>query len=192
MNAVKVMGLRAGRLVAGFAMAALGAASQAAIVGQAGLEKVFGYTETGYVLPGTANLEFHSIVAAIDPATGNPQVNGQIHGLGARMSGNLAAGDVVDAATWLWLDCGCGFVGYDHTYVGFSFEDTDGRHYGWLNVSVPGTFGPFVIHDYAYEDVAGVGIRAGAFAVPEPGSMALLLAGGAAALAARRRKATEA
>jgi len=191
MNAMKVGGLRAGKVVAGLALAALGATSQAAIVGQAGLEKVFGSNETGYTLPGTTNLVFQSVEVGVDPVTGNPQVNGQMLGLGAQAAGVLGLGDVVDAAT-SWLACGCGFAAWDHDYLGFSFQDSDGTHYGWLRISVPGDFGPFVIHDYAYEDVAGAAIRVGAFAVPEPGSMALLLAGGVAALLARRRKASQA
>jgi hypothetical protein len=188
MNGMRKLRLRAGRLAAGVALAALGAASQAAIVGQAGLEKVFGFTETGYILPGTANLQFQSVVAGLDPITGNTQVNGQVLGLGAEVTGQLALDAVVDATTG-WLACDCGFAAWDHDYLGFSFEDSDGTHYGWLRISVPGDFGPFVIHDYAYEDVAGAAIRVGQFAVPEPGSLALLLGGGVAALLARRRKA---
>jgi hypothetical protein len=187
MNGIMKLRLRAGQWAAGVALAALGAASQAAIVGQAGLEKVFGFTETGYVLPGTANLQFQSVVAGIDPVTGNTQVNGQVVGIGAEVTGLLAPDAVVDATTG-WLACDCGFAAWDRDYLGFSFEDSDGTHYGWLRISVPGDFGPFVIHDYAFEDVAGVAIRVGQFAVPEPGSLALLLSGGVAALLARRRK----
>lgn len=74
--------------------------------------------------------------------------------------------------------------------VGFRFanEGNGGlTHYGWMRISLSSTAQgqPRAIVEYAYEDVANVGILAGA--VPAPGSLALL-ALGAVGVAGRRRK----
>lgn len=62
-------------------------------------------------------------------------------------------------------------------------------HYGWMRVCLDGTAGgqPRSIQDYAWENVAGTPILAGA-TVPEPGSIALLAAGALGVVIRRRRK----
>lgn len=74
--------------------------------------------------------------------------------------------------------------------VGFRFQnEANGNqtHYGWMRLSLSTTLvaQPRAIVEYAYEDVAGAGIMAGA--VPAPGALALL--GLAGLVGARRRRA---
>jgi hypothetical protein len=69
------------------------------------------------------------------------------------------------------LDFGSG------SYMGFK---TRTGNYGWLNVTWARATGEFQIYSGAYESVPGVSIAAGAVAVPEPSTIAML---GASALA---------
>ena len=101
----------------------------------------------------------------------------------------LAAGTPINAST-TW---GSGTLtptnlNSTNNLVGFRFQNeanANQTHYGWVRFSVGATAATRSIVEYAWEDVAGVGINAGA--VPAPGSLALL-ALGAAGLAGRRRK----
>ena len=68
----------------------------------------------------------------------------------------------------------------------FAHEGNGGQiHHGWMRVQFGANPGDRRIVEYAYEDVAGVSINAGA--IPAPGSLALL-ALGAIGVAGRRRK----
>ena len=72
-------------------------------------------------------------------------------------------------------------------YIGLAFNLADGVHYGYAEVA-----GSSLVR-YAYETMAGATIltgAAGAAAVPEPASLALLLGGVAGAAALRRRDRT--
>ena len=72
------------------------------------------------------------------------------------------------------------------SYMGF--QDGDGK-FGWFEVTWnPGTQ-QFQVISGAYESSAGVGISAGATAVPEPTALGLLAAGGVLAVRRRRRAA---
>ena len=78
------------------------------------------------------------------------------------------------------------FVLSSTNYVGFKFLGQDAlTHYGWMQISVGTTLGgqPRTLVSFAYEDVAGVGILAGA--VPEPSTFALLGVMAAGALGVR-------
>ncbi len=107
----------------------------------------------------------------------------------------LNAGDIIDAGT-----AGPSFVGsmaygannpnaefnnVTDAYIGLAFPIGGVNHYGWIRVDVDNTAGTFVIKDWAYDDVAGQGIVAGA--VPEPGALSLLAVGAAGVMAWRRR-----
>ena len=193
----------ASKLATTAALAAAGAAAQvpahAMVVADMSLEKVFDWNDS-YFLPGVLNLEFRSVLVAGNPALGTAQVNGQTiphysfsEGSwqpGAATSVAFRDGEMVgpNAQPEYWSDCPCSYVLWDHRYMAFSFNATDGTHYGWLSFSVPGT-GPFVIHDYAYEDQAGAAIRVGQItsAVPELPTAAMFLAGVLGVLAMRRR-----
>lgn len=71
--------------------------------------------------------------------------------------------------------------------LGFQFLNEAGNttHNGWIRFAFGATAGDRTIVEYAYEDVAGASIEAGA--IPAPGSLALL-ALGAVGVAGRRRK----
>lgn len=73
-------------------------------------------------------------------------------------------------------------------YMGVQFHIDEFLYYGWVRISNPydGISGG-VIMDFAYETEAGVGILAGAGAVPEPATTALITTG-CILLALRRKK----
>jgi hypothetical protein len=80
-------------------------------------------------------------------------------------------------------------------YAGLSFVLPDGQHFGWVELS--GTGGTITLTRYGYECDPNTAIAAGAGvegavcsaqSVPEPGSLALLVAGAAGVLALRRRQ----
>lgn len=73
------------------------------------------------------------------------------------------------------------------SYLGFK---TQSGNYGWLNVTWASATGDFQIYSGAYESVPGVSIAAGAVAVPEPSTIAMLGAGALAmgASAIRRHR----
>lgn len=102
------------------------------------------------------------------------------------------------------IDGGANFYGYnvnslflydgDNTSPNFGsdsfmgFRSSNG-HYGWLEVTWDYTTGDFEILGGAFEDVAGVGIEAGAVAaVPEPASVLGTLGLLSAGAFVRRRK----
>jgi hypothetical protein len=100
-----------------------------------------------------------------------------------------------------------GGIGYDFNYgfapgdnlVGFRFDDGvgGGLNYGWAVFNFDTTAGIASITSWTYETIDDLGVHvgttAGAAAVPEPSSLALLACGAAGLLSYRgRRKATNA
>lgn len=92
------------------------------------------------------------------------------------------------------------FIGLNITLTSEATYDSGGSvtaygpsYYTWVRISVPSTFGAgFVLHDWGYENQAGVSIRAGAGAlggtVPEPGTLQVVALGSAGLIAWRRRR----
>ena len=78
------------------------------------------------------------------------------------------------------------FFGVDGAYVGLRFELTDGTHYGFVQMHDPP--GDFFIAQLGFDDVAGAPVTIPPGQVPEPGSLALLVAGAAGVLVMRRRQ----
>jgi hypothetical protein len=82
-----------------------------------------------------------------------------------------------------FYDSGFAFIG-----LRFDLPTTTGDHFGWIEVL--GDDGTVTLTRYGYETDPNVGIVTPALStrVPEPGSLALLIAGAAGVLAMRRRQ----
>ena len=92
--------------------------------------------------------------------------------------------DQLDAAANPWNTGADGTTGF----VGLRFAIAGNTHYGWARFTYDDlTTGNLTLHDFAYDDVAGTSINAGA--IPEPGSALLALAGLGGVALRRRRKA---
>lgn len=78
----------------------------------------------------------------------------------------------------------------DRGFLGLQLIVGSDTFFGWADVTLnnlDGTgAGAFTLHGYAYDNIAGTPIEAGA--VPEPSSIALLAAGAAGVLALKRRR----
>jgi hypothetical protein len=73
-------------------------------------------------------------------------------------------------------------------YLGVKFNIGAQQHLGWAAISMQKGVPSFTVEGFAYNDVAGESIYAGA--TPEPSSMVLFAAGAAGILALRRRRRT--
>ena len=81
------------------------------------------------------------------------------------------------------------FTGMESAYIGLQFQIAGQTYYGWARAGAPvvGINGGW-IYDYAYETVPNTPILAGEGEVPEPSTVALLLALGGAGWLLRRRR----
>jgi hypothetical protein len=75
-------------------------------------------------------------------------------------------------------------------FLGLSLTVGSDTFFGWADVTLNNLGGPnndgFTLHSYAYENVAGTSIEAGA--IPEPSTIALLVTGALGVLALKRRQ----
>jgi hypothetical protein len=123
---------------------------------------------------------------------------------------NLPAGSLIDATLNFSNNNYIDFSAYRQRIdPEFSFTDTDGEFYnttgyaglrftkgldifyGWMQIQVTNSGNnaiQAVLIDWAYQDSPGVGIQAGAIAIPEPSTYGLILGGLALAGAAFRRR----
>lgn len=77
--------------------------------------------------------------------------------------------------------------GFPRSYMGIEFEIAGNTHYGWIDLFAASDSPYAEIYGWGFETEPGVGILAGAGAVPEPATTALLAVGGLM-LALRRKK----
>jgi hypothetical protein len=105
---------------------------------------------------------------------------------------NLALGAPISAASTFGSGISSNIAQWNlngsNNLVGFRFQNeanANSIHYGWARIEFGSTITNRRLVEYAYENVAGASISAGA--VPEPSSLGLL-AMGAVGLMARRRK----
>ena len=109
--------------------------------------------------------------------------------VGAAGSFNTGTGNVYGATAATGLAGGWTYS--SENIIGFRFVAAAGTtHYGWMRFAMgaagsAGTSMTRTVVDFAWENVAGTSIDAGAGAVPAPGAIALL---GLAGLAGRRRR----
>ena len=76
--------------------------------------------------------------------------------------------------------------GFPRSYMGVEFNIAGNTHYGWIDLFASSDSPYAQIYGWGYETEPGVSIPAGAVAIPEPATSALLVAGGL--LLALRRK----
>ena len=62
-------------------------------------------------------------------------------------------------------------------YIGFEFQIDDNMHYGWFDIQGGNSMPYVMIYGWGYENTPGMGIAAGATAIPEPATIALLSLG---------------
>ncbi len=110
--------------------------------------------------------------------------------------GFLIGSDIDDSLTWgnesslvsACVNIGCiGFFDNQTAFIGTEFQIDGETHYGWMQFADwSGVAGGYLL-DYAYESEPGVGILAGAIAIPEPSTYASIILG-LLALACYRQK----
>lgn len=70
-------------------------------------------------------------------------------------------------------------------YIGIEFEIDSATHYGWIDVQGHSSFPHLTVYGWAYESTPDMSIIAGA--IPEPGTLYLLLTGAIGLLVAKSR-----
>jgi hypothetical protein len=74
---------------------------------------------------------------------------------------NFATNKILGQQTYYQTDAVGLWPGVGQKFMGLKFKIGEDTHYGWVRLSVAENCQSFTIYDYAYEDVAGRGIKAG-------------------------------
>lgn len=167
--------------------------SQGAVIGSMDLDHQILDGET-FTIPGVNGINFinkpgafncHSVLVAGSSRLAYPPSIG---------GGSVVLGSVIGPSEIIPSDLGianCNADATDEFLLGFSFEDLDGVHYGWVDWSFDNTSADrSVLHSYGYEDVPRTAISVGDVGqlIPEPSALALAAAGLAAGIGIRRRR----